>query len=122
MILLSLPAGLVPARHWKEASAIVEEIAVGHKGLRVSNLSYSGAYNRLEAQRSVTDWTCRLLSRPGTPDNSLPLRLWPACASTASLSTNRGKEFHSIHARHVLETDRSSACYGHTSTLFRRLV
>ena len=51
MILLSLPAGLVPARHWKEASAIVEEIAVGYKGLGVGDLSYLGAYNRLEAQR-----------------------------------------------------------------------
>src|SRR5256886_13975472 len=70
----------------------------------------------------VTGWTCRLLSRPGTPDNSLPLRLWPACASTAALPTNRGKEFHSIYARHMLETDRSSAYYGHTSTLSRRLV
>src|SRR5947207_11555589 len=70
----------------------------------------------------VTGWTCRLLSRPRTPDNSLPLRLWPACASTAASPTNRGKEFHSIHARYVLKTDKSSAYYRHASTLSRRLV
>src|SRR3989440_8584165 len=70
----------------------------------------------------VTGWTCRLLSRPRTPDNSLPLRLWPACASTAASPTNRGKEFHSIYTRYILKTDRSSAYYGYTSTLSRRLV
>ena len=50
MVLPGLPAGLVPARHWKEASATAGEIAAGHKGLGAGDLPYSGAYNRLEAQ------------------------------------------------------------------------
>ena len=50
MVLPGLPTSLVPARHWKEASATVGEIAAGHKGLRASDLPYLGAYNRLEAQ------------------------------------------------------------------------
>ena len=51
MILPGLPAGLVPARHWKEASAIAGEIAADHKGLGAGDLSYLEAYNHLEAQR-----------------------------------------------------------------------